>query len=615
MGLSTRILQLFCLFFTFSELLAVNVLYHFENDTVILPCDQVSNEQIVWQGPDNYSTYGYGGIINPKLSKSNRLTIIHVNGSHQYDLQIRQFCSEDEGHYKCVKGSFGEEFFTLKIGTYPSNLTIVEEDSQHVVYGYLNRELKLKCTVIHGIPNGKLVWMVHNQTLEEKRTASLVYSFVPKQQDYLQNYTCATKSDIAQYSMERTVQLFLYMPPLVLISLNKTMVVGEGVDLTLYCNYSSNHEVKELKWEKMFLYESPLDEQSQYLNIKSIKRHNAGKYRCTVTNMAGSASDVVTIEVYYPPTVQVTFEDRGKYRQFNCVARGVPDQYIYKQWEHRSDYSDLIRYLPDDGSGRLILPNTTGETDRHHDRGFYICHASNNVSLNGSSSLIRGEFFLKAQGKPYFVTSNNNTQYGIKDQEGNLTVDFVSFPDITNFTVIDGDMKHYTDNYTLVTWRVVDKIYSKTVFVNGSRLVIPMNIKNEHDFRSYTIKLTNEFGSTNFSISFRSASCPETPEIMKIMPKESEAIVEWRERFNGGFPQSIVIQYRRRDVQYWNTIPVSDPGMHTDSIDGLTPGTEYFIRMYSKNTKGASNMTDEKLIRTGKYHYEEGRVLHINITQ
>lgn len=78
------------------------------------------------------------------------------------------------------------------------------------MYGYLNRELKLKCTVNHGIPNGKLVWMVHNQTLEEKRTASLVYSFVPKQQDYLQNYTCATKSDIAQYSMERTVQLFIY---------------------------------------------------------------------------------------------------------------------------------------------------------------------------------------------------------------------------------------------------------------------------------------------------------------------------------------------------------------------------------------------------------------------
>ncbi|CAC5360180.1 unnamed protein product [Mytilus coruscus] len=142
-----RISQLFSLFLTFSELLAVNVLYHFEDDTVILPCDQLSNETIVWQGPENYSTYGYGDSINPNLSKSKRLSIIHVNGSHQYNLQIRHFSSEDEGHYKCVEGSVGEEFFTLTIGTRPSNLTIGEEDSQHFVYGYLNHctEIELYC--------------------------------------------------------------------------------------------------------------------------------------------------------------------------------------------------------------------------------------------------------------------------------------------------------------------------------------------------------------------------------------------------------------------------------------------------------------------------------------
>ncbi|XP_063397227.1 hemicentin-1-like [Mytilus trossulus] len=503
MGLRIRISQLFCLFFTFSELLAVTVLYHFENDTVVLPCEQLSNEQIVWQGPEKYSTYGYGDIINPKFSKSNRLTIIHVNGSPHYNLQIRRFSSEDEGNYKCVRGSGGDEFFTLTIGTYPRNLTIGEEDSQHIVYGYLNHVLDLHCSVVHGIPNGKLMWMVHNQTLEEKTTASLVYSFKPKQQDHLQNYTCATKSDISQYYMERTVQLFVFMPPVVLISLNKTLGITEGEDLTLYCNYSSNHEVKELKWEEMFQHKSPLDERSQYLTIKSINRQHAGKYRCTVINMAGSASDIVTIEVYYPPTVLVTFEDHGNYRQLNCEAHGVPDQYIYKQWEHRSDYSDLIRYLPDDGSGRLILPNTTGETDRHHDRGLYICHASNNVSLNGSNSFVRGEFFLKAQGKPYFVTSNNNTQYGIKGQVGNLTVDFVSYPEITIFTVIGEDKIHCNDNYTLETWRLMDKVYNNTVTVNGSRLVISMNIENKHDFRSYTITLRNKFGLANFSIYFR----------------------------------------------------------------------------------------------------------------
>ncbi|XP_052074567.1 neural cell adhesion molecule 1-B-like isoform X2 [Mytilus californianus] len=608
-----RILQLLSLFLTFSELLAVNVLYHFENETVILPCDQLSNKTIVWTGPDNYTTYGYGDIIDPNLSKSKRLSIIHVNGSLQYNLQIRHFSSEDEGHYKCIRGGLlkglKEEFFTLTIGTSPSNLTIVEEDSQHIVYGYLNRVLDLHCTVIHGIPNGKLVWKVNNKILEEKRTALLVYSFKPKQEDHLQNYTCATKSDIAQYAMERTVQLFVYMPPIVSISLNKTLGILEGEDLTLYCNYSSNHELKELKWQKMFPHKRPLDERSPYLNIISINRQNAGKYKCTVANMVGIASDIVTIEVYYPPTVHVTFEDRENNRQLNCLANGVPDQYIYTLWEHRSEYSDLIRYLPDNGSGRLILPTTKGETDRHHDRGFYSCQASNNVSLNDSSSFVRGEYFLNAPGKPYFVTSNNNTQYGIKDQMGNLTIDFVSFPEIENISVIDGDMKHYKDYYTLESMSVMDKVYNKTVLVNGSRLVISMNIGNENDFRSYTIKLRNKFGLANFTIFLRSASCPETPEIMKIMPKTSKILIQWRAKFHGGFPQSVVIQYRRRDVQYWNEIPVSGPGMQIDSIDGLTSGTEYLIRIYSENIKGKSNFTDVKLIRTGSTKVSDNETL------
>ncbi|CAC5358912.1 DSCAML1 [Mytilus coruscus] len=585
-----------------TERLSTNTVYS-TNDTVILPCDQLSNEPIVRQGPENYSTYGYGEIIDPKFSKSKRLSIMHVNGSHQYNLQIRNFSSEDEGHFKCIRGGslkgVKEEFFTLTIRTRPINLRIEEEDSQHIVYGYLNRVLKLSCTVIHGIPNGKLVWMVNNKTLEEETSALLVYSFKPKQEDHLQNYTCATKSDIAQYSMERTVQLFVYMLPIVSISFNKLLGIPEGEDLSLYCNYSSNHQVKELKWEKMFLHNSQLDERSPYLNLKSINRQNAGKYKCTVTNMAGIASDIVNIEVNYPPTVHATFEDRGSYKQLNCLANGVPDQYIFTQWEHRSDYSDLIRYLPDNGIGKLILPNTLGKTDRHHDRGFYICQASNNVSLNGSNSFIRGVYFLKAQGKPYFVTSNNNTQYGIKGQHGNLTVDFVSFPEFRNIFIIGGDMINSSDNYNLETMSVMDKVYNKTVFVNGSRLVIPMNIKYENDFRSYIIKLSNQFGSATFNISLRSVSCPETPEIMKIMPKESKVIVQWRARFHGGFRQSFFIQCRRRDVQYWNTIVVSDPRMHIDSIDGLTPGTEYFIRIYSKNIIGKSDLRDVILIKTG----------------
>lgn len=84
-----------------SDLCAGNIVYHFEKDTVILPCYQLSDKIIIWYGPVNL-IYAYGTKINPDLPKSRRLSIIHTEGSLLYNLQIRQFSSEDEGLYRCV---------------------------------------------------------------------------------------------------------------------------------------------------------------------------------------------------------------------------------------------------------------------------------------------------------------------------------------------------------------------------------------------------------------------------------------------------------------------------------------------------------------------------------
>lgn len=100
-----------------------------------------------------------------------------------------------------------------------------------------------------------------------------------------------------------------------------------------------------------------------------------------------------------PPTVEIKLKVKRKERQLNCIATGLPDRYIFKQWEHWSEYSDLIRYLPDSGSGKLNLPIIEGETDRYQDRGIYICKASNNVSINGGNSFIHAEFFLNPKSK------------------------------------------------------------------------------------------------------------------------------------------------------------------------------------------------------------------------
>lgn len=88
--------------------------YHFENDTVILPCQQVTDTPI-WYGPPNLKVYAIGANINAALLKSARLSIMQSDGSPQFNLRIQYFSIDDEGSYKCfTPGSEKETFFNLK---------------------------------------------------------------------------------------------------------------------------------------------------------------------------------------------------------------------------------------------------------------------------------------------------------------------------------------------------------------------------------------------------------------------------------------------------------------------------------------------------------------------
>lgn len=51
--------------------------------------------------------------------------------------------------------------------------------------------------------------------------------------------------------------------------------------------------------------------------------------------------------------------------------------------------------------------------------------------------------------------------------------------------------------------KVMDRVYNKTVLVNGSRLMLTVSVKAERDFGSYKIKLNNKVGSADFTIDLR----------------------------------------------------------------------------------------------------------------
>lgn len=64
-------------------------------------------------------------------------------------------------------------------------------------------------------------------------------------------------------------------------------------------------------------------------------------------------------------------------------------------------------------------------------------------------------------------------------------------------------MKRSNENYFLKIMKVIDRVYHKTVSVNGSRLMLTVSVKAERDFGLYKIKLYNQFGSAAFTIDLR----------------------------------------------------------------------------------------------------------------
>lgn len=66
-----------------------------------------------------------------------------------------------------------------------------------------------------------------------------------------------------------------------------------------------------------------------------------------------------------------------------CIPNGVPNRYMFKDWEHSTEYNDHTRFLPivkEGNTATLTFPTNMTGNNHLRDRGIYICRASNNIS-------------------------------------------------------------------------------------------------------------------------------------------------------------------------------------------------------------------------------------------
>ncbi|CAC5421288.1 unnamed protein product [Mytilus coruscus] len=381
-------------------------------------------------------------------------------------------------------------------------------------------------------------------------------------------------------------------PPKLQITPGPTVI--EGTQVQLKCIYNLQNEIKTVAWK----YEDTNKE--KWSNLKqvelgSITRSQAGEYSCTVGNQHLTASANATMVVLYQPEVSITYNDEN--RELKCTAVGVPNHYDFNYWKHKTEFGVFLRDLPSSQNGSLSIPYIKNETDRHCDRGIYVCNVSNNVSVNGNKYVL-AEYWLNSTGKPYFVTTNKAKQYGILKQETNVSVDIVSFTKDVDAALFTDEM--FLSSYIkIVQMRVIDTVYAKDVFVQGIRLTFTIHIQSDDDFRSYTVVVNNTQGPANYTINLSSASRPEPPFSLHCLPRENEIAVSWKPGFNGGYKQHFFVEYRSRQEHSWKILNASDYQSNTTTVvTNLAPGTKYFIRIFSKNKINSSDHTEQCLVET-----------------
>ncbi|XP_052103597.1 uncharacterized protein LOC127737105 [Mytilus californianus] len=210
------------------------------------------------------------------------------------------------------------------------------------------------------------------------------------------------------------------------------------------------------------------------------------------------------------------------------------------------------------------------------------------------------KYNLNLNGTPYFVSSTENTQYGVYLKRAEIKIKFVSVPEYNSYNVYKNGTKFADYTPTVQkNMRLTDNIYGKNVSVKGWIISLQIQIDTIDDFNSYKIVVKNAIGSSIYTIDLVSASAPFMPKILQTAAKQTQIFVLWIPGFNGGFSQWFNVEYKEIGEIYWKSITTRSFNLIV--IGGLQPATKYLIRMFSRNMIDDSNRTEEILIQTDKY--------------
>ncbi|XP_067678931.1 synaptogenesis protein syg-2-like [Haliotis asinina] len=238
--------------------------------------------------------------------------------------------------------------------------------------------------------------------------------------------------------------------------------------------------------------------------------------------------------------------------------------------------------------------------------------------MNRSEELTRSDNSLTAtyrlgsadcrQRGNYSCTATNNTMEPVSQTVELLVkcstrLDETVAPQLTYAATLGGNV---TVSVTVLTYPLPTFTWSRSVStsqdltgssspVSDISVTARLHLTNlqQQDFGNYCVTVDNGVGgSLTYTISVVSAGPPQTPTQFRDLDNATKSSIwlSWLPGFNGGHPQTFLIEYRQFGTRTWIVYnSYDDTGeMMVADVTGLISGEIYIFRIQARNDNGDS---------------------------
>ncbi|XP_025082607.1 basement membrane-specific heparan sulfate proteoglycan core protein-like isoform X8 [Pomacea canaliculata] len=305
--------------------------------------------QLEWQKID--------GVISPSVRE--------IDGR----LEIRQVTAADAGRYRCVATSdvgVSEGFVTISVQVPPS-ASVTPKRSEQAVGG----KAEFQCEV-SGDPRPEIRWEKEGGLLPPQHQIRngllILYNLVAEDAG---RYICTATSESG--TVRDFVVLRVNAAPDIGSTLGRSVqTVDEGDRVEFECIVTGTPR-PTVSWSKL---EGPLPATASVgdgiLIIPEARPEDAGTYRCTAANVAGSVQSQVQLFVQSRPVISALQDLQtaalGSPTTLSCEAQGSPQPTI--TWIKKDGDLPMEHSITE--TGGLYIPRV-----REEDSGTYECQASN----------------------------------------------------------------------------------------------------------------------------------------------------------------------------------------------------------------------------------------------